>query len=102
MLSFVSVITLAGVITAGLAFQSSKETALPIDADKMAELFSPAGTAQSICGPAGQRGQQPSLLKQAFEAAAMSKAYAAEETEDEEVLPPLYSDLGTIAFTVTT
>ncbi|MEQ8509197.1 MAG: hypothetical protein RIB43_09355 [Rhodospirillaceae bacterium] len=102
MLSFVSVITLAGVITAGLAFQPSKETALPIDADKMAELFSPAGTAQSICGPAGQRGQQPSLLKQAFEAAAMSKAYAAEETEDEEVLPPLYSDLGTIAFTVTT
>ena len=100
--SLVSVITLAGAITGGLLFQPSKEAALPVNADKMAELFSPAAVAQSICGASGQRGQQRSLLQQAFEVTAISTAHAADDSADENALPPLYSDLGTITYTVTT
>jgi len=66
---------------------------------KMAELFSPAAINSAMCGPAGQA--DPSRLRQILAAASMSQAQAAGESSADPERPPLYSDLGTLTFTVT-
>lgn len=67
--------------------------------EKMAELFSPASVTGSMCGVAGQ--QKPSLLRQALATAAISQAQAATSQKDSDALPPLYNDLGTLTYAVT-
>lgn len=67
--------------------------------DKMAELFSPASVTGSLCGSSGR--QKPSLLLQALASAAISQAKATPMQSNEDVLPPLYNDLGTLTYAVT-
>lgn len=67
--------------------------------EKMAELFSPASVTGSMCGPGGK--PQRSLLRQALTSAAISQAQAASSPSDEGALPPLYNDLGTLTYAVT-
>ncbi|MGB1875473.1 MAG: tetratricopeptide repeat protein [Rhodospirillaceae bacterium] len=69
------------------------------DADKMAELFSPAVVGGAMCGPAGQ--SQPNLLRQVLAAAAMRQAGAATDPSEKANRPPLYSDLGTVTYAAT-
>lgn len=66
---------------------------------KMAELFSPASVAQSSCGAGGQARQ--SFLRQALMSVAISPAQAAISQVDGKALPPLYHDLGTLTYAVT-
>ncbi len=67
--------------------------------DKMAELFSPAAVSGAMCGPAGQVG--PSRLRQILAAASMSQAQAAGDPSADPERAPLYSDLGTLTFAMT-
>lgn len=67
--------------------------------DKMAELFSPAAVGGAMCGPASQAG--PSRLRQILAAAGMSQAHAAGDASSNPGQPPLYSDLGTLTFAMT-
>ncbi|NKB44653.1 MAG: tetratricopeptide repeat protein [Alphaproteobacteria bacterium] len=78
----------------GMRFEAAEPVAP--DADKMAELFSPASVGGAMCGPAGQ--QRPNLLRQVLAAAAMGQAEAATDAADH---PPLYSDLGTVTYAAT-
>lgn len=80
------------------AFSGGVESADP-QSEKMAELFSPASVTGSICGVAGQ--QRPSLMRQALATAAMSQAHAATSQKEAGALPPLYKDLGTLTYAVT-
>ena len=81
----------------GMRFESA-EPAAPAP-DKMAELFSPASVGGAMCGPAGQ--PQPNRLRQILASAGMSQARAATDATDDGTLPPLYSDLGTVTYAMT-
>lgn len=81
----------------GLRFESAEPTA-PAP-DKMAELFSPASIGGAMCGPAGQ--VQPNRLRQILASAGMSQARAATDATDDGTRPPLYSDLGTVTYAMT-
>lgn len=76
-----------------------KDEVVSVPADKLAELFSPASVTRSLCGPAVQA--QRSLLHQALASAGISDAHAASPQPDAEALPPLYDDLGTLTYAVT-
>jgi tetratricopeptide (TPR) repeat protein len=99
----ISFVLVATAMVTGLAgLRDYTERPVPqgaADADKIAELFNPAIVGGAICGPAGE--QRPNLLRQILAAAAMSQAEAATEATGEEVLPPLYTDLGTVTYAVT-
>ena len=68
--------------------------------DKLAELFDPATVGRSVCGPAGV--QRKSLLRQALEAAQSSQAFAMADRDAATPLPPVYDDLGTLNYDVST
>lgn len=88
--------TAAFAVSFGLMGQAPEPVAAP---DKMAELFSPAAVTGAMCGPAGQVG--PSRLRQILAAASMSQAQAAGDPSADPERPPLYSDLGTLTFAMT-
>ncbi len=87
-------------VIAGAAALERTHPAPESDEDKIAELFNPAALQSSICGTGAPR--QTPLLRQALSVAGASTAHAATTADDEDALPPLYDDLGTLAFPITT
>ncbi len=91
---------LVAIVVAAFAFTDSfkldeEESKRP---DRVAELFDPAVMQSSICGTGAVR--QPSLLRQALALAAPGRA-AASTHNSPDTLPPLYNDLGTLTYAVT-
>ena len=68
--------------------------------DKLAELFDPAVVGRSVCGAAGV--QRKSLLRQALEAAQSNQAFAMADRDAAKSLPPVYDDLGSLSYDVST
>ena len=66
--------------------------------NKIAELFDPATVRRSTCGPAGAA--RKSLLRQALQAASAQGAFAASNPRKIEMPTPLFNDLGTLSYDV--
>jgi len=88
----------AGCIALAVSGNTFQKDGAEVQANKVAELFDPAVMQSSICGAGAVR--QPSLLRQALALAAPRSADAATQTAAD-ALPPLYTDLGTLTYNVT-
>ncbi len=87
-------------VTGIVGYTGSSHTPEPVRTDKIAELFDPAVVRRSTCGLAGV--QRKSLLHHMLQAAGPQQALAMAERDAAALPTPLYDDLGSLNYDVTT
>ncbi|MFL2769908.1 MAG: tetratricopeptide repeat protein [Rhodospirillaceae bacterium] len=98
--SLIFITVTAALITGVVGHDRSSLKPSLVDKAKMANLFDPRFVGGSMCGHPGDINR--SFLRKAFEATQASQVLASVSLEGNFLLPPLYDDLGSLAYKIST